>query len=467
MSKFYKKGNDQRILDYTRYEQLRKGQHEQAFASYIRQTGSVYLRDAKMGMPSRFFSINLPKEISRISADLLFDEKPKIKTDKNNDFINECIEELQLYKIFYENADFGSAKGDCVLKVRVEDNELRVESVNPSLYYPIVNEDNIGDKLEAEEIWNPVMIQYGNEQKDAVIVERYEGGKIYYSLVVDSDGTTLPIEQYFPEYAEAVETGIDSPMIIHIKNSGVPTDYFGISDYADVEDLIYAIDNRFSRIEAILDKHSSPILQLPKGILDKNGNIKRQSLDIVEIFQMGENQADIKYISWDGQLASAFDQLSKSIDLCLMISNISSSLVGRDEQGMAESGRALKYRLLRTLAMKHRKEMYWGYAIKQLFDTLQELSAKNGYTVNGVRSAEPELITIEWQDGIINDAVEQIDVIEKQLALGLISEVDAIAQMNDVENSVAEEKLKLIKESKKEESPIFKEVAIGQNNDEE
>lgn len=459
-------GQDDRIEKYETYEALREGRHQEVFKRYIDQVGSVYKRDEKMGMPSLFYTVNLPKEICRISADLLFDEKPIIKTQNNDEFIQAVIEERKFWQKVYENADYGSAKGDAVFRIRVKDNELYIDPVNPALYHAVYDTGNISNEPTAHEIWNPVEIEsYGK----AYLVEKYTPGLIEYRLVVKKDGDEmeLDISAYFPKFAEPIETGLneDDHLIIHIKNSGIPTDYWGVSDFAGIEDLLYAVNNRFSRIESILDKHSSPVLTGPPGsLIDKNGKMKR-NVDVVEYFS--NESGEIKYVAWDAQMQYAFDSLNQSIDMVLTLANISPALAGRkDQTGMAESGRALKMRLIRSLAMKHRKELYWGRALKQMFWTMQKWSAVSGYTVAGIRSNDPEMPTIRFQDGVINDPIEKIEIVERKLASGLISHLEAIQEIDDVEEEVAQARIERMKEEKQQRSILFDPTATSVEEDE-
>lgn len=446
----FQKEQQDRIDRYERFILLREGQHEKAFQNIINKYGHAYKTDAKMGMSSRFIPVNLPKEITRISADLMFDEKPIIKTEENQEFIDTVWEELELGRILYESVDYCSARGDAVLRVRIEVNEIKVEAIDPSMYVPVYDDGIQQGRPDAQEIWHQVKIKRGLDEVPCALIENYRAGTLTYRLW---DGKQeVPIEEYYPDLATPVELGLDKydQMIIHVKNSGTPTDYWGTSDYADIEGLIYEIDNRTSRIAAILDKHSSPILKVPKGVVEEMKQGK--PLDLIEYFAQN-GDVKIEYIAWDGQLAPAFQHLDICIDQMLVIANIAPSLLGRDQKGgSGESGRALKFRLIRTLSMKHRKEMYWGSAIRQLLWTIQKLSSVNGYTVSGMKSLAPEMPTVQFKDTLIMDAIEKLDTIDRQLQMGLITQQEAIQEFHELEESVAEERLAKIKEEKKQQT---------------
>jgi len=443
-------GQDERIDRYTRYTLLRDGKHEQAFQNIINKYGHTYKSDAKLQMPSRFISVNLPKEITRIGADLMFDEKPQVKAGENTEWVQLAWEELQLSRILYESVDYAGARGDAILRIRVEDKELYVDAIDPSMYKPIYDDGVETGQPDAQELWTQTTIQQGDTIIPVSLVETYRDGVLTYRL---TDGSKeYRVEDYFPEYAEPIDLKLagDEQLIIHIKNSGSPISIWGTSDYSDIEGLIYEVDNRTSRIAAILDKHSSPKLKAPKGTMD---NLKKGGeFDIFE-YMPQNGDVSIEYLSWDGQLVAAFQHLESTIDLMLQIANITPAMVGRDKVGGgAESGRALKFKLIRTLAMKHRKEMYWSLAIRQLLWTLQVLSSQNGYTIAGERSQEPVYPTVEFSDSIIMDEVERIENIERQLGAGLISKVEAMQNFHNIEEEIAQARLERINSERTRQS---------------
>jgi len=115
---------------------------------------------------------------------------------------------------------------------------------------------------------------------------------------------------------------------------------------------MYAVNNRMTKNENILDKHSDPILALPEGVLDEQGNIRKDKLQLFTIpdNEMGSKPAKPEYITWDASLDNSFKQIDKLIEFLYMTSETSPAVFGMDKQGAAESGRALKLRLMRTIA---------------------------------------------------------------------------------------------------------------------
>ena len=83
-----------------------------------------------------------------------------------------------------------------------------------------------------------------------------------------------------------------------------------------------------------------------------------------------------------------------------LFSETSPSAYGLDKGGVAESGRALKFRLLRTIAKKHRKQLYYDDGLKELLTTAQEFAKANGLTCDDVKvKRKPQKIMISFALG--------------------------------------------------------------------
>jgi hypothetical protein len=131
------------------------------------------------------------------------------------------------------------------------------------------------------------------------------------------------------------------------------------------------------------------------------------------------------YITWDAHLTAAFTQFDKILDLLFMLSETAPSAFGLDKFGVAESGRALRLRLLRTLAKINRKRLYYDTALKQALLTAQILDVTHGSS-----SYEPEEPTIQWADGLPEDVVEMVEIESQRMAAGNTSVESSIRRLD-------------------------------------
>jgi len=135
--------------------------------------------------------------------------------------------------------------------------------------------------------------------------------------------------------------------------------------------------------------------------------------------------------------------------MLFMVTEISPDVLGLGT-GRAESGRALKMRLIRTIAKVKRKQRYYTDGLKTIFEICQKLSANNsgvGITYNGekITVSEVESVNIKFSDGIVNDAVEETDLTIKKIDAGLMSKQNGIMLLEGMTEEEANEELLKIK----------------------
>ena len=433
----------QRLANYEKYEQLFLGQHQVAFADKLRDYAPQFSSTA-----ARYVALNYPRMISTVSADLLFEEKPSLVLEYNQDFVNTLFYENTLWVQFYENALSSSYKGDCVMRIRAEEGQIKIDTVKPDVYFPVYDENNVSNPIK-EHILAYVVEDMG---KKMLLIETYAQGYIETKLYDFKDGQIggeLDVKAYYPDLESYVETGLGKgfSLIHHIKNWGLAGKFWGISDYQDLEDLFFAINNRLSRNEHILDKHADPILAVPEGILDKNGQVKKGDIGVVELPRnpiSGEDRSVPQYIVWDSKLESSFAQIDALLEQLWIVSQMSPSLFGITKYGVAESGRALKYKLLRTLSLKHRKQMYWDNGIKALIQSAIEFARVNGLKSDTLTAKQTEVPQIIWKDGLIEDQLETIQVEKDKLDYELTTREDAISNIDNISQAEAIDKLERI-----------------------
>ena len=460
MTQFPPSEEKDRIHRYQANRQLFFGNHGDGLAGYLQNHGKEFSNGTL-----RLLSIPFAGMISTVSADLLFEQFPKVTTENNNQFIEALKTKNNLEVQFYESALSGSYAGDVVFRVRVENEEVIVEDVNPEVYFPEYDATNVRREPTAHNIMYkvPLGTDVNHHPREGVLQERHTAGLIEYRLwLLDANSDQivkeLDLAEYDPELPLRVDTNIDKPLVIHIKNHGVNSSRFGVSDYHDLYDLMYAIDNRISRTESILDRHGDPILTVPPGILDETGQVAREQMGVIEMGMDAQGNSTDKpeYIVWDAKLESSFQQLETYIDQLLTFAQISPAILGRDNAGQAESGRALKFKMLRTLSMKNRKQKYFENGMKQIFQTAQELAKKNGYTANGVVSADPEEVQIEWPETYTSDEHEETQLEVMKVNNGLSSNARSIARLEDITVEEAKERVEenqLNEQEKQQQGP--------------
>jgi hypothetical protein len=242
-------------------------------------------------------------------------------------------------------------------------------------------------------------------------------------------------------YPDQEETGVDTSLIFHVPNYR-DGDFFGSSDYRDLEQLMFALNNRITKIDNILDKHSDPILAVPPGVIDEKGKVKKEALNMFEVDNENPGFNKPEYIIWNANLDAAFKEVDKLVDMLYMFSGIApASTIGDQNGGQAESGRALKFKLLATIRKRNQKKIYYDIVIKEMLETAMELAKEHSIKIDGQSVNEPEKPAINWGDGIINDIQEEIDEEVKRIEAGISSRADAIARLDGTSPDEAAKKV--------------------------
>ncbi len=430
-----------RANDYDRYEDIFLGKHTASFSKFAAEM-------TKKKKILTYLVCNFGGLISKVSADLLFGEQiglsyPKEATDKHIKFLESFIKANDLHTQNYESALANAYLGDQFLKLRRDEKgNVIADYINPGLVTVETEGDNKKAINRINIGWMKTAGAYNYLRK-----EIHEKGFIYNELWrLDKGGVPLAKVDLktLDEYAGVPEkqaTGIDDFLIRHIPNWRTSRLFWGLSDYIDLMSLFDEANNRVSRIKDILDKHSDPKLAVPPGVIRDDGTIKGANFDLVEV--SGSNQSSLtkpEYITWDASLDSAFKEIDKIVEFLFLFSETSPAAFGMDKNGVAESGRALKFKLIRTMAKISRKKNYYDSALTWAFETAQKLG----------NIAKPVTPNIVWQDGIPQDTYEAAQIEEIRLRSGNTSVESSIKRLDggsDADISAEVEKINKEKEA--------------------
>lgn len=440
-----------RLNDYEYFTRLFMGNHFDAFNVKIND-----IRFSKAYQKLRYVMINYAGLISKVVADFLFSEPPTFKAeeDGDQDFLDALVHENNLHAQNYESALSNSYLGDAVYKVRVgkrnpgdTERTVIIEDITPTIYFPIVD----GFNVRAEPAVKELAWTFTQGDKTYLRKEIHHAGFIENKVfLMEKDKIMGEVELSIlgiPDLLPVVDTGINRSLLVHIPNWKTGNRYFGLSDYHDLDKLFYAINSRLTAVDNILDKHSDPILMVPTGVIKEDGTVNKKALGVIEIAE-GEN-AKPEYIVWDASLENAFKEIEKLVENLLMIAEISPDVFGMG-QGQNDSGRALKLKVMRTIAKAARKKLYYDRGLKEVLYVAMLMAKKWNLKVGGAElQGEPYIPDIEWQDGIPIDNSEQVDVEAKRLDSGTTTVVDSIMRLDSIDEDEAEAKAKQIKEENK------------------
>lgn len=430
-----------RLNDYDYYRNLFLGHHFEAFR--IKIDDERYNRAYNK---LRYVMVNFAGLISKVMADMLFTEPIVVKVpDGDQDFIDGLWYENKMDMQCYESALSNSYYGDALFKLRVgkrsandEDSSIIIEDTTPKIYFPKLDGFNVrAEPSEVDLAWtfrvgNLVYLRKEIHTPGKIVnkVYRMEGNKVMEEVDPSVVGIGLKPEE---------ETGIDELMVVHTPNWKTGDRHFGLSDYHDLDSLFYAINNRMTKVDNILDKHGDPILSVPPGILDDKGQVKKKALGVIEVEPGTEGKPE--YIVWDASLDSAFKEIEKTLEFMYLVGEIAPDLLGMG-QGVSESGRALKFKLMRTLAKTQRKRLYYDYAIKEVLYRAQVLAKEHGLKINGkTLQGDPVVPEIDWKDGLPIDTHEQQDDEIKAIDAGITSKKAAIMRLYNVDEKAADKML--------------------------
>lgn len=410
---FPKKLEDEnRIKKYKENKLLFEGSHDEVFKN-IQST-----IESPDEVAMTYLVANYCGLVSKLSADMLFGESPVIRigdNDSANDRLQELITRNKLLTNFYESSLGNSYRGDACMRVRFdkktkysEESEILIDHQNPQYYFVEQSLDNIR-QIDRQIIgWDFYVENESGAPQKYLKIEVHEPGRIYnylYKMSGNKVVAELDIAEMFPETKEEEEQLLNDFVIVHIPNWRTDDRLWGYSDYLDIKSLQDEANNRISQISRVLDKHADPKMKGPAEAMNDSHEV---NVTGGKYFPYRVGEPEPAYITWEAKLESSFKEVDLMLKMMFLVSETSPEAFGMSEGGVQESGRALKYRLMRLLSKIKRKERYYDEGIKELLYKAQLMDVE----YLGAKY-EPERPGIEWRDGLPDDEIEKADVTDK------------------------------------------------------
>lgn len=459
-SAFPSQEDKQRLAAYEHYDRIGYGDHFNAFA--VKGEEDFALRYRQL----RYIVANFGGLMSRTMADMLFGEPITFDYDNdgNQEFASAFIEENQLMTQLHESAIGNSRRGDDVFKLRIGQRNPRAinspvtviaEQVTPAIYFPVLTDRASRNTSETDVIAHT----FKDGDRTLIHLEIHEPGVIFHEVFeYDQKAGKLGAKLNPTEfgYKESEPTGVDRSLVFHVPNVRDGSGFWGVSDYSDLQSLFFALNNRITKVDNILDKHADPILAVPPGVIGDDGKVRKEALGLIEVDPEGTGLQKPEYIVWDANMDASFKQIDKLVEMLFMFSEISPATTGMDKDGQMESGRALKLKLLATIRKRNRKRQYYDQAIKDMMQTAAELSLALGVKVGDQLAPEDnERPKLKWPDGVVNDEVEQVEQVGQRIEQGTMSQADGIAFLDGMTKEEAEAKAEEIRKEGEPNIPVI------------
>jgi hypothetical protein len=391
-----KRYHENELLFESEHAEVHKKIYKECFDRITRVVGNF---DKIVSYP---VILNYQRMLSVKTADLICGEYPAISgtTPDETAELKTLREETGFDESLFPTVIDLSRYGDAIWRMYIDEETGRGRFVNwtPKEWFPVIMDDGTKRITHHVLAWR---VNTGSESFPVyrLKVQIHEDGKYTKKeFKMDSAGEHIGQEIFSTE----VQTGIEGNAIIHICNMRTSSSIYGHDDYMPIDSIISEILVRISQISEILDAHADPVLYGPSSLLKFDEKTGRHYFEKGKYYAIGDNEKDPKYLTWDGQLDSAFEQLELLIEQLYILSEMGAALLGAMEKtGQAISGTAMRFKMVNPIVKARRMSNGMIIPTKKLLSTLLKI---NGSEIDSSK------ISIVWKDGLPNDPRENAEI---------------------------------------------------------
>ena len=396
-----------RLEEHARNWQVYAGLHDVVMPRY-----AAYLSDQAKDSRKQPIILDWPALATGSYISLLLGEEPEVIAGDRKDLPERSDEQ-----VFIDVSRYGLGI--------YEVSDSGIQALSPENCYLITTPGNIQryQAIVFFAAWKETTEKAGQKEvHEYVKFTIHSISKIQHVVYEIKDGKLAgPLELgYFPAYATlktaadgSQEPPVDDMLVVVVQNKLSSERYYGQSDYSPaVLTLTEHLERLFAQRAEVLAKFTSPTPVVPESaaVFDhakqewvfKPGN--------AIITQPGDTQPAL--MVWQAELGAVDRAIEQAMDQLLQMLQLSRVLLAGQGQGTAESGTALRIRLIPTLAKVSRYARAAERSIPKILNLWSQLHPP---------AIPIESITVNMQDGIPEDPVEIAQVAQFWDAMGAIS----------------------------------------------
>lgn len=413
---------------------------------------------------------NLAGIICKKSADFLFGEEAIISSGVGDNTpeskaITRLVADNYLSQQNYEAALSAAIMGDAFYRVRygqeyggelpkeLDPFRVFIENISPLDVYPEVNPMNrrqikayhicVPCFNEAEEIWT---LECESHYAGYIMYHRYK----LKDTESDIDGivTKWTIQEMIGQPG-VQHTGVAMPLVVHVPNTGRELTWEGLDDLTEHKALFDELNNRLSQMAGILDKHADPAMAVPTGVLGED-DYGRPYFRVAQdkVFEvLGKEDIIPQYITWNGNLTEAMDEINKIVDLILISAEIPPIALGMSDAGTSgSSGLSIKFRMQSLLSKVNRKKLYFNKGIITTLYVAQLLEK-----ALGIADYNPVRPVITFKDGLPVDSLQEVNEMNVRTGgMPTISRKTALMRLDNLTEEQADAEIERINKEQAE-----------------
>ena len=395
---------EKRLERYAAHRKLFEGEHGEVYRQQLariqREVGAFEDIIGYVVVP------NYQRLISVKTADLLAGEPPEItigtgdKKKSLTDMFAGALSGTDLQQTIYQAAIDISRYGDALLKVEKDKGRgVSIGAAQPANWFPVVDGVNTKRFLYHVVAWAEDGPD-GEDESRRLHVQVHARGSYTYTVYALGKGTIGAVVQPARKYS----TGLSGFAVFPLQGLMTSDSVYGYDDYTPIDSIASEIMVVIGNISRILDKHAAPSMQGPGQVLDDDGK-GGYRLPTGNYFLRNSNEEPpIEYITWDGQLSAAFAHLKNLLEQLYVISEMGEAILGTNTHQGVTTYKGLKLRMTAALSKVRRISAGITAQVKAAICAALQLE--------GAGTAQPSEISIWWNDGIPDDPLEAMQLIQ-------------------------------------------------------
>jgi hypothetical protein len=377
-----------RLQEHALMRQVYNGLHEKIFPRYV-----AYLADSAKDSKKQVIILDWPELATSSYLNLLFGEEPEVKAGDRTDLPKRPDNE-----VFVDRSRYGHGL--------YEVSDETITAINPENVYLVVQPGNIRN-VTAHVIFS----QFKQEKQEFVKFTIHTKGQIQHIVFEFAHGKLSgPVDlKAFPAFAslQTDSIGIQKPkvddtLIVHVHNVITSERYYGRSDYRpSILSLIESLELSFAQRDEVLAKFTSPTPVIPESASVFDHSLQEWVYKPGQAIAVQAGDITPSLMVWQAELGAVEKAIEQKMDQLLQFLQLSKVLLAGRDAGTAESGSALRIRLIPTLSKVSLAARAAEEAITKVLNLWSQLHP-------------PEIladqITIDLQDGIPDDPLETANV---------------------------------------------------------